>query len=1007
MGSTDTCSDRQEDESENSDSTTFNPTFELYACDVTGGTVTASLRVGTTVVATVTQDVTVSYPGSISISGLLSSISKGEDDSFSVSASSLDENTTYTVWVSTNNSDIGFNDTCTDRQEDETENSSSTSFDPTFELYACDVTGGTVTASLRVGTTVVATVTQNVTVNYPGSISISGLDSSMSKGESDSFSVSASSLDENTAYTVWVSTNNSDIGFNDTCTDRQEDESENSDSTTFNPTFTLYACDVTGGTVTASLRVGTALVATATQNVTVSEAETIEIFALGASMEEGGSNIFRVTVSRLDSSRSYSISATVSGNKIFLHDNCSQVSDSVNVDANSTDYSANFEVHGCNPGVGTVTVTLNGGNETKTASQDVIVFPTFSGPPTIAMSSDRTSIRSIYTLPTDSNFEYQLAVMRASDSSFSSTADIVHTAFQHSSPWTYTPTEPGWYKIAVRACTPTVECGPYYRSTGSLYKLVPPDALNLIPLPRRRARLDWVPPTVNIATARFTVELQAAGESWTSPRVENLGSGVTELLLDLDKILAAQNKGLSDSPFAYEVRIRATVPGATVVLDSQDGETITIIDSPIISINGDSSLPDGVHGPPIAKAEVKWTKPNDVEGYTLRWRKLGDDTSGKHHTDAEWSLDDSTHPSHFLGAESIDVPNQESFVVRAPIHSLEMGEIYAFQLNYTTSAGEVFSARDRYAWPSDRAAGDGERIASFPLNHPVASRTYNYRICEETFFPATRQEDWRNLINHALGQWQLATAGLVTMDFEEDPSDTSDNPRSLPCASYETIVPQALATANRLLRSHQGMLTEELLRSHLERLYGWTHFVYEDKQLNEIIMVDNADPNYIAIKHVQNFSELAKEIRLDNCAFEGNGACALRDSADPVIADILLTRSGFEDDGLVLPGGDRYLHPNDIAFNGCADTPAAGHFLAYAVLVHESGHALGIRETRNPLKDEPQNQTKIHLNDHPNVPGSTMNYDDRTSPSGSEGDQFDCSPHPLDVLAIYAMYQTD
>ena len=100
-----------------------------------------------------------------------------------MSATSLDDDTTYTVRVTTNNSDIGFNDTCTDRLEDETENSSSTTYTPPdFTLYACDVTGGTVTASLRVGTTEVATATATVTVSYPGSIAFSGLDTSMDKG---------------------------------------------------------------------------------------------------------------------------------------------------------------------------------------------------------------------------------------------------------------------------------------------------------------------------------------------------------------------------------------------------------------------------------------------------------------------------------------------------------------------------------------------------------------------------------------------------------------------------------------------------------------------------------------------------------------------------------------------------------------------------------------------------------------------------------------------------------
>ena len=36
---------------------------------------------------------------------------------------------------------------------------------------------------------------------------------------------------------------------------------------------------------------------------------------------------------------------------------------------------------------------------------------------------------------------------------------------------------------------------------------------------------------------------------------------------------------------------------------------------------------------------------------------------------------------------------------------------------------------------------------------------------------------------------------------------------------------------------------------------------------------------------------------------------------------------------------------------------------------------------------------------HPAVTDSVMNYDGRK-------DEPDCSPHPLDIMAIYALYQT-
>lgn len=74
-------------------------------------------------------------------------------------------------------------------------------------------------------------------------------------------------------------------------------------------------------------------------------------------------------------------------------------------------------------------------------------------------------------------------------------------------------------------------------------------------------------------------------------------------------------------------------------------------------------------------------------------------------------------------------------------------------------------------------------------------------------------------------------------------------------------------------------------------------------------------------------------------------------------------------------------------------------------MVHEAGHALWIRGGTADDDD---------FAAHPTVPGSVMNYDGRVDdvadkrfglavPGFSEED---CYPHPLDVMAIFALYQT-
>ena len=56
----------------------------------------------------------------IDLYGLVTSMTEGDNDSFTVSASNLVSTHTYTIRVETNNSDVGFNSSCSDRQEEVT-----------------------------------------------------------------------------------------------------------------------------------------------------------------------------------------------------------------------------------------------------------------------------------------------------------------------------------------------------------------------------------------------------------------------------------------------------------------------------------------------------------------------------------------------------------------------------------------------------------------------------------------------------------------------------------------------------------------------------------------------------------------------------------------------------------------------------------------------------------------------------------------------------------------------
>ncbi len=77
-----------------------------------------------------------------------------------------------------------------------------------------------------------------------------------------------------------------------------------------------------------------------------------------------------------------------------------------------------------------------------------------------------------------------------------------------------------------------------------------------------------------------------------------------------------------------------------------------------------------------------------------------------------------------------------------------------------------------------------------------------------------------------------------------------------------------------------------------------------------------------------------------------------------------------------------------IAFNTCPDT-MVDHNYPYSSLVHEAGHALRIGNGKDGMGQE---------NHHPNeqIKSAIMSYGDGLPK---------CSPHPLDIMAIYALYQ--
>ena len=242
----------------------------------------------------------------IEISGLGTSMRVGTSTSFTVNATNLDSLKSYSIQVSTSNSNLGFDGGCTDQQEDATVSAGDTSHTSTLTLRACSTGGGIVTATLLHDGASVDTDTHPLTVTTaprPPSpptptIRISGLVSTMERGDNDSFTVTASNLVSSATYTIDVSTDDTGIGFDSNCSDREEEVTVQS-KTLHDVSLTLYGCATAGGTVTATLSRDGSTVDTHTHSLTVTTpppppTPAIRISELVSPMDRGDNAPFTV-----------------------------------------------------------------------------------------------------------------------------------------------------------------------------------------------------------------------------------------------------------------------------------------------------------------------------------------------------------------------------------------------------------------------------------------------------------------------------------------------------------------------------------------------------------------------------------------------------------------------------------------------------------------------------------------------------------------------------------------
>ena len=554
-----------------------------------------------------------------------------------------------------------------------------------------------------------------------------------------------------------------------------------------------------------------------------------------------------------------------------------------------------------------------------------------------------------------------------------------------------------------------------------------PTGLDVVPLPVRRAILSWDAVT---NASGYDVEIQALGGNWGDTSHPNPSYKETHTVsatsyeIVLDNILT--DKGLANAPYAYEFRVKATNSSGTY-LGSDYSDEVTIIDTPITKANGDSR--DTTDG--MGKATLEWTQIPNILGtgyaggtYSFRYRKIREEKFrfGEQSEDSRWLLD--WTPADFV------TNDPTLYDPSTGITNLDIRSVYAIQLIYKkTSSYQVYAARDVYVWPSDRPSHSyGERIATYPLSFPEEDKVYTYRICENTFPDGTmengkdRRTEWRKVVIHALEQWEVATDGLVTMDPElytqsevdADPNLAADMVgRSKECTDFTDYIDRMVQEiqSNPEYGFGPGVVLKKehvkKIRNFLRNLSGRSDLQSRhEEQLNEIKVVD-VDHAYERLgrrtlrsvfSRDAAFSELAMDVGLHDCIFGGAAGCVhkhIRDGTDfNGTADILLHKTKLGEDPPTLPGADETVERTDVRFNKCPMTPSA----SYEVLVHEAGHVWGIYEVVQGVEDRLTLRRGYHLY-HPLVPTSR----DTVMSGNREG--FRCSPHPFDIMAIYALYQ--
>ena len=529
------------------------------------------------------------------------------------------------------------------------------------------------------------------------------------------------------------------------------------------------------------------------------------------------------------------------------------------------------------------------------------------------------------------------------------------------------------------------------------------DSITLVvePRPLRQVRIGW---NLLPDAEGYELQIQQAPANWVTPPTVTYGSTDEHRLVDLDEVLP--NEGMADGDFDLRIRDYRTVGG--VRKNGHFSQTIRLVENPLTAPGGRAYVPNN-----IGTAELQWIAEAGATNQEIRHRRL------------DWQPTEiGTNPCTDMGSirpvlhnhdEWANWPNWPNYEAPGQTHNLtgSAGEItgltncwlYALQLNYEvpdpagTGKVEVFSANDAYVWPSPTQFPEAnQQVATYPFFGHHSSRTFNYAICTHTFDHAK----WTDVINEAFVSWSAATNGFITI------------------APYSPRPTGACATG-------PSDPTQPDYAYHMRLL------MMADDQHNEVRMFDLPDES-----HIYSFPEFKSDVfklcitKADACVTSFTGYSALDpsdiqrrlDIANRLENPVNLWNLLFNDipdasEGDLEPSEpiqsvdvsfkkgtfieDRLATPSRTPFNTCRPSHEDGRYDAYELALHEAGHALGLSSFDYLNFITNLGNVSSHVA-HPTVPDTIMNYNEDISQLREMGEP-DCSPHPFDVMAIYALYQ--